>query len=114
MESFVKSPLREFVIGKDLARADVPEGDRAFLHQLAGPSLLRLGGRDPSRVRVVTTLLHGNEPSGLRAVIRFLRSGDLPATDVLFFIAAGGTGRAAPHVRSKGPDPSSRSPISST
>jgi hypothetical protein len=91
MESLVKPPLREIVIGKDWVRDDVPEQDRAFLEELGGPTLLRLGGRDPSRVRIVSTLLHGNEPSGLRAMIRFLRSGDVPATDVLLFIGAVGT-----------------------
>jgi hypothetical protein len=90
----VKPPLRELVVDRDLARADVPEDDLAFLRELGGPALLRLAGRDPSRVRIVSTLLHGNEPSGLRAMIRFLRSGDLPATDVLFYIGAVGTALA--------------------
>ena len=90
----MKPPLRELVVGKDLARQDVPEGDLAFLRELGGPALLHLEGRDPSRTRVVSTLLHGNEPSGLRAVIRFLRSGDLPATNVLFLIGAVGTALA--------------------
>ena len=62
-----------------------PEG---LLRQLARPSLLRLRGRDPSRVRVVSTLLHGNEPSGIRAVHALLASAFVPAVDVLFFIGA--------------------------
>lgn len=92
----MKPPLREIVVGQDLAREEVPADDRAFLRQLGGPTLLRLSGRDSSRVRVVTTLMHGNEPSGLRAVIRFLRAGDIPATDVIFFIGAVGTALAEP------------------
>lgn len=92
----MKKPLRELVIGTDLAREQVPQDDRRFLELLGGPSLLHLTGRDPSRVRVVSTLLHGNEPSGLRAVIRFLRSGDVPATNVLFFIGAVETALAEP------------------
>lgn len=83
-------------MGRDLKRSEVPADDRAFLERLAGPSLLRLTGRDASRVRVATTLLHGNEPSGLRAVIRYLRSGDEPATDVLIFIGAVETALAEP------------------
>lgn len=39
-----------------------------WLHQQAGPSWLTWPGRDPSRHRVVVTLLHGNEPSGLKAL----------------------------------------------
>lgn len=68
----------------------------AFLRRLEGPSLISLSGRDGARVRVVSTLLHGNEPSGLRAVIRFLRSSEIPATDVLFFVGAVGTALAKP------------------
>jgi hypothetical protein len=92
----VRPPLREYRIGRDLARAEVPDDDRAFLELLGGPSLLRLGGRDASRVRVAATLLHGNEPSGLRAVIRYLRSEEVPATDVLLFVGAVGTALAEP------------------
>ncbi|MBW2427291.1 MAG: hypothetical protein JRG86_23830 [Deltaproteobacteria bacterium] len=92
----MKPPLREFVVGKDLAREEVEERDCAFLQQLGGPALIRLAGRDSSRVRIVSTLLHANEPSGLRAVIRFLRSGDIPATDVVFFVGAVGTALVEP------------------
>lgn len=53
----------------------------AFLERLGGPSLVHLnatgagvgttiGGR-----RLLVTLLHGNEPSGLLALLRFLRNG---------------------------------------
>ncbi len=92
----MKPPLREWTVGRDLEPASLPEEDLEFLRRLGGPSLIRLAGRDPSRVRVVTTLLHGNEPSGLSAVSRFLRSGDRPATDVVFFIASVGTALAPP------------------
>jgi len=84
----VRRPLREFLIGSELSRSEIPDDDQAFLRKLGGPALIRLRGRDPSRVRIVSTLLHGNEPSGLRAVIRFLCSADVPATDVLFFVGA--------------------------
>ncbi|WP_434362911.1 succinylglutamate desuccinylase/aspartoacylase family protein [Parasalinivibrio latis] len=40
----------------------------AWLESLPGPSWLTLTGRDPTRHRVVVTLLHGNEPSGLNAI----------------------------------------------
>lgn len=92
----MKPPLRELSVGRDLRRADLPDDAQDFLRDLGGPALLRLDGRDSSRVRVVSTLLHGNEPSGLRAMLRFLRSGDVPATDVLLFIGAVGTALAEP------------------
>ena len=84
----MKPPLRDLTFGVDLERADLPEDPAEFLRMIGGPTLLRLPGRDPSRTRVVTTLLHGNEPSGLHAVHRYLRSPNLPTADALFFIAS--------------------------
>jgi hypothetical protein len=45
-------------------------------------------GRDTSRTRIASTLLHGNEPSGLRAAHAWLRTGRVPAVNALLFIAA--------------------------
>jgi hypothetical protein len=68
------------------ASGDVPETPEAFLRDLGGPALLRVPGRDPSRSRAVATLLHGNEPSGLRALHHWLRRGETPAVDVLVLL----------------------------
>ncbi len=92
----MKPPLREWTFGVDAERETLPEEATAFLEWLGGPALLHLSGHDPSRTRVITTLLHGNEPSGLRAVLRYLKSPDVPATDVLFFIGAVATALEAP------------------
>lgn len=59
-----------------------------FLQQLEGPTWIYIPGKDHSRCRAITTLLHGNEPSGLHAVHAWLRSGDTPETDLYFFIAS--------------------------
>jgi gamma-glutamyl:cysteine ligase YbdK (ATP-grasp superfamily) len=66
----------------------VPESAEEFLRWLGGPVLLRQPGRNRSRTRAVVTLLHGNEPSGVRAVHAWLRSGAVPAVDAVFVIAA--------------------------
>jgi hypothetical protein len=66
----------------------LPATAEAWLRELGGSSLIRVRGRDPSRTRVVTTLLHGDEPSGTRAIHAWLRAGVEPATDVLFYIGA--------------------------
>jgi hypothetical protein len=78
--------------GKD----EVPERIEDFLRGLGGPAVLRLPGRDRSRTRVVTTLLHGNEPSGVRAVHGLLRAGFEPAVDALFVIGSIEAALAAP------------------
>jgi hypothetical protein len=85
----MKPPLREISIrAQEVGKDRFPADETAFLESLGGPTLLRLEGRDSSRVRALSTLLHGNEPSGLRAVIRYLRSGEVPATDVIIFIGS--------------------------
>jgi len=53
-------------------------------------------GRDRKRVRVVSTLLHGNEPSGTTALHRWLLEGPAPAVDVLLFFGAVETALAGP------------------
>jgi len=75
----------------ELDRRALPETPEAWLAELGQrcDSLwLRVPGRDRSRTRAVATLIHGNEPSGLRAVHAWLRTGAVPATDVVFWIAA--------------------------
>lgn len=59
-----------------------------FLAVLPGPSRIYLRGRDSSRCRVLVTLLHGNEPSGMRAVHALLAAGFQPAVDVYCYLIA--------------------------
>lgn len=67
------------------AIGDTPE---AFLAWLGGPAMLRVPGRDRTRARGLATLLHGNEPSGLRALHAWLRRGEPPAVDLVGFVGA--------------------------
>ncbi len=67
-----------------------------FLAWLAGPAVLQIPGKDRTRARGLSTLLHGNEPSGLRALHAFLRSGALPAVDLVVFVGAVAAAQAAP------------------
>lgn len=65
----------------------------AFLENLGGPAFLQIPGADPKRYRVIVTLLHGNEPSGLRAIHQMLtdnlsQNGVVPATDLGIVIAS--------------------------
>ena len=67
--------------------ADVPADPAAFLEALGGATAVRVPGRDRSRLRIVVTLLHGNEPSGFRAIHAWLREPSEPAVDALLVIA---------------------------
>lgn len=57
-----------------------------FLQKLGGPTWLVFKGKDMQRMRVVSTLLHGNEVSGARALYQILKEGIEPATHLACFI----------------------------
>ena len=70
------------------APQDVGNTVEEFLEKLGGPTWLRLPGRDGSRTRALATLLHGNEPSGIRALFEFIRSAERPAVNLVCFVGA--------------------------
>ena len=67
---------------------DVGSTVEDFLRKLGGPIFLWLPGLDDTRTRAVSTLLHGNEPSGVRALHRWIREGHQPQVNVLCFIGS--------------------------
>lgn len=69
-------------------REAVPDTPEALLRRAGGPCVLRVPGRDGGRTRAVSTLLHGNEPSGLRALHALLHEGFVPAVDLLAFLGS--------------------------
>ena len=75
----------------------IPADDVELLALLGGPAFLYQTGEDSTRTRIVSTLLHGNEPSGLHAVQSWLRSGQRPAVNTLFFIGVVETALGPPH-----------------
>lgn len=70
------------------AGANIPEQLEAFLRQLGGPAWIDVPGRDTGRKRMVVSLLHGNEPSSIRAVHAWLRSDHEPAVNVSIYIGS--------------------------
>ncbi|WP_192035584.1 succinylglutamate desuccinylase/aspartoacylase family protein [Halomonas sp. YLGW01] len=56
-------------------------------HALGGPTWLHLPGEDASRCRVITTLLHGNEPSGVLALHRWLGEAPRPRVSLAILVA---------------------------
>jgi hypothetical protein len=59
-----------------------------FLEFLPGPSRIKIEGKDSSRCRVLVTLLHGNEPSGIKALYSLLKGDSQPAVDVYCYLIA--------------------------
>ncbi len=80
----VEEPLHRLAVG-DLFVSGTAQ---AMLARLHAPTWFRIPGRDRGRCRAVTTLLHGNEPSGFRALHAYLASGEQPATDLLCLVGA--------------------------
>ena len=68
--------------------SELGETVEAFLDKLGGPAWIHVPGSDRSRSRVVTTLLHGNEPSGVRALYRWLHAERTPIVDMVFFVGS--------------------------
>jgi Succinylglutamate desuccinylase / Aspartoacylase family len=64
---------------------DSPE---QFLKNLGGATAIFLEGENTETTRVLCTLLHGNEPSGTRAVYDYLSSGQQPCTNAVFILAS--------------------------
>lgn len=57
-----------------------------LLRELGKPSCIKIPGKDSSRCRFVVTLLHGNEPSGVKAMAQWLSSNEQPLVDMYFVI----------------------------
>lgn len=68
----------------------------AFLNRLGGPTAFVFTGRDTTRTRALVTLLHGNEPSGLLAVMDWLRSNQRSAVNILCVVASVATALESP------------------
>jgi hypothetical protein len=81
-----KSPLINHIDVQVLG--DVGSNIEEFLRKIPGPSRIRIPGKDSSRCRVLVTLLHGNEPSGLTALHRLLKESISPAVDTFCYLIA--------------------------
>ncbi|NMT65050.1 succinylglutamate desuccinylase [Marinobacter orientalis] len=57
-----------------------------WLERLQKPTVVHVAGCDRSRTRAMATLLHGNEPSGLFALHRWLQEQHTPEVNMLFLL----------------------------
>jgi len=67
-------------------RETIPETLLGFLRILTGLTVIDVAGIDQQRCRVVTTLIHGNEPSGIIACHLWLKAKEIPATNIRIII----------------------------
>lgn len=59
-----------------------------FVRILGEPTWMTFKGHDSSRRRAIVTLLHGNEPSALKAIFNWIKSEQTPAVDLGVFYGA--------------------------
>ncbi len=83
-------------VWEDPARDDVGETVGEFLARLGGPTCLFFPGNDRTRTRAVSTLLHGNEPSGIHAIFHWIHSGKRPLCNLWCFIGSVNAALAPP------------------
>ena len=67
---------------------DIGQNSFEFLSLFGGPTVIHIDGKDNSRCRVVVTLLHGNEPSGVKAIHTLIQQSILPATSLKMIIVS--------------------------
>ncbi len=67
---------------------DIGNNIEEFLQIMGQPTYITIDGADSTRTRALVTLLHGNEPSGLSAVFRWIKSGRKPAMNIVCVIAS--------------------------
>jgi hypothetical protein len=80
--------MRRFKFIRDPLATDIGNNVEDFLRRLGGPACIFLNGEDSSRTRALVTLQHGNEPSGVMALHRWLKSGRRPAVNVVCIVAS--------------------------
>ena len=73
----------ELNIWEDPKRENIPSSLEDFLKQLNGPTAIHLTGKQKDRTRILVTLSHGNEPSGLQALYEWLLEGKIPEVNIV-------------------------------
>jgi len=80
--------MRRFQFIRNPLATQIGANVEEFLRALSGPACFYLDGEDAGRTRALVTLLHGNEPSGVMALFRWLKSGQKPAVNIVCIVAS--------------------------
>ncbi len=85
--------MLSIIRSKSITLPDTPE---EWLTQLHDSTVIEIKGKNTDQWRVISTLIHGNEPSGLLAVFRLLKQQLIPETNVAIIISSVRAARHAP------------------
>lgn len=88
--------MRRFKFVRDPFPDSIGNNVEEFLNWMGGPCCFFLRGQDNTRTRALVTLLHGNEPSGVIALHRWLRATRKPAVNIVCIVASVGAAIEAP------------------
>ena len=89
--------LVELKVWQDPSPDTVGDTPEYFLRKLGDAAVIYISGKDSSRTRVLVTLTHGNEPSGFKAVHRWLAEGhQQPAVNIVVILGAVATALTSP------------------
>jgi len=80
--------MRRFRFIRNPLATQIGDNVEQFLESLGGPACIFLDGEDSTRTRAFVTLLHGNEPSGVIALFRWLKSAQRPAVNIVCIVAS--------------------------
>ncbi len=75
---------------------NLPDSPQRWLEQLGSSTIIEVDGEDTSCWRVVSVLVHGNEPSGFFAAYEFLKNELIPKTNLAIVIASVRAARHSP------------------
>ncbi|MEY8215597.1 MAG: succinylglutamate desuccinylase/aspartoacylase family protein [Colwellia sp.] len=71
---------------QDAFKLKIAQTPLNFLRQLKGLTIFDVQGKDNGRTRVITTLIHGNEPSGFIALHHWLLEKIIPEVNIRFIL----------------------------
>jgi hypothetical protein len=80
--------VRRFRFLRNPAPESLGDNVEEFLRYLGGPACIYVEGDDSARCRALVTLLHGNEPSGVLGLWRWLKGAPRPAVNALCIVAS--------------------------
>ncbi|MCY4524824.1 MAG: hypothetical protein OXB84_08800 [Halobacteriovoraceae bacterium] len=69
-------------------KEEIPDTPYNFLKKVEKPTAIHIPGKNTNRTRVLVTLTHGNEPSGLQAVHEWLRWGRIPLVNIVVILGS--------------------------
>lgn len=96
MQSLPLTKSGAFYRWQDPKPEDIGATAVEFLKKLPGPTHIQISGKHSDRSRAMTTLMHGNEPSGLFALHNVLKQKIRPLVDIHCYVMSVDAAKQSP------------------